>query len=371
MEPIPFNVPGYSNRIPALPKGPDGLRTLGTYYQQARQMIMSTLQAPEVILTHSCTAALELVALALDIRPGDEVILPSYTYVSTANAFALRGATLVFADVRPDHPSLDWDDVERRITPKTKAVVVVHYAGMLADVARMKALKRKYGIVLVEDAAHAYGSQCDGYIAGTIGDFATFSFHETKNITCGQGGALVIHKKRYIAAANTAAYCGTNKLGFIRHKVSHYSWQALGSNYLLAEPLCAILFHQLQLSSKVNAKRLKDSLAYYSSLIHLEQQGFCKIMPVPTGNGHIFYLTVSTKKLRNQLIDFMQQKGIQCTFHYTALHSSPFFLKQHAPVSLTNTKYFDDGLVRLPMFYSLSEVQRSYVTNTLIQFFQP
>src|SRR5688572_5779821 len=240
---VPFNQPYLS---PVTLKGTDVLRTLGKNYDACRKEIKRQTGLRNVILTPSCTSALELVALALKIQPGDEVILPSFTYVSTANAFALRGAKLIFLDTYKHHPTIDLGLVEKAITHRTKAIIIVHYGGIAINYSDLKKLKKKYKIAIVEDAAHCFGAKSGNSTVGSLGDFATFSFHETKNISCGQGGALVVNNPKFWKDANMIAYCGTDKLDFIENRVSVYGWKGPGSNYLLAEPLCVILLASLK-----------------------------------------------------------------------------------------------------------------------------
>jgi len=346
------------------------LRTLGKYYQRSVGFFNQKLGLKNIILTPSCTSALELVALCLDLHEGDEVILPSYTYVSTANAFALRGVKLVFADSLPNHPSIDPEEIEKKITIKTKAIVIVHYAGIVLDHEQLIALKKKYKIPVIEDAAHCLGTTINGKQAGTLGDFSTFSFHETKNISCGQGGCLVVNNNSYFDKCLMIAQCGTDKQAFIDKKVKWYSWKSLGSNYLLAEPLCAILLASLKKLKMVTQKRSAIFQTYHTKLSYLEKEGRIKLPPmIKGGNGHIFYLVTKTKAQRDNLIEYLKKQGIESTFHYYPLHKAEFYNKRKVN-KLPNSEKFGDTLVRLPLFYGLTSREQNHVIKSVKSFFE-
>ena len=390
---VPFNEPFFAT--PLSNKGPDLLRTQGKYYQGCKKIIRKKLGFTNVILTPSCTSALELIALTLNIQAGDEVILPSYTYVSTANAFALRGAKLIFVDTYSNHPSIDISKIEQAITKKTKAIVVVHYGGMAIDYQLLKKLKNKYHIPIVEDAAHCFGAKSIFKTSGTpgaksifktseapgaksgkefigsLGDFAAFSFHETKNISCGQGGAAIINNPEYVGRANIIAQCGTNKIDFINKKVSFYSWKSLGSNFLLAEPLCAILLANLKLMEKINKKRVALCKEYYDALFILQKRGLIRLTPFDSnGNGHIFYILTKNLVERNNLIKHLKLKGIEATFHYYPLHLTDYYKKNFITKSLKNTEYISDRIVRLPLFYNLASHQLEHVIKSILNFYK-
>jgi dTDP-4-amino-4,6-dideoxygalactose transaminase len=362
---IPFNQPYLS---PAVLKGADILRTLGKNYDACKKEIRKQMGFERLILTPSCTSALEITALTLNIQPGDEVILPSYTYVSTANAFALRGATLVFIDSCKDHPSIDLTAVEKAITSKTKAIVIVHYGGIAIDYALIKALKNKYKIPVIEDAAHCFGARSGNEWIGSAGDFATFSFHETKNTSCGQGGALVVNNKKYWEKANMIACCGTDKLDFIQKKVTSYTWKSIGSNYLLAEPLCAILLVNLRSTAKINKKRLGIWQKYFTAFKSLKK--FHTMLKVAGGNGHMFYLVAKNKAERDALLGHLKKNGIEATFHYSPLHLSQFATIHYGAKKLPNAEKFGNGLVRLPLFYELSLAQQDHVIQSVKDFYK-
>lgn len=346
------------------------LRTQGKFYELCRSQLSTRFGFKQTILTPSCTAALEIIALTLDLKPGDEVILPSYTFVSTANAFALRGVTLVFADCLSYHPTVNISEMERLINSKTKAIVVVHYGGFAIDYRKLTELKRKYSIPVIEDAAHCIGSKDGGKSIGTVGDFSTFSFHETKNISSGMGGALVVNNKKYWPKANTVSQCGTNKLEFIKQKVKAYSWQTLGSNYLLAEPLCAILNESLKSITKITRFRQSKAKRYSKLLTPLVKLGKIEISPFSEeGNGHIFYVLVKNQATRDLLIQYLKKADIETTFHYSALHQSDFF-KSTKKISLPNTERFASCLVRLPLYYGITNKQQDLVVKKIYAFFK-
>jgi len=372
---IPFNKPYMSGDFIRESRGLFGgeniLRTLGPHYQACREMLKQQYEAEDVVLTPSCTAALELTAHVLGIQPGDEVILPSFTYVSTANAFVLRGAVPVLIDSCSDHPAMDVDEIEKRITSRTKAIVIVHYAGIGRDLEKLQRLKKKHRLYLVEDAAHAIGAEYRNKLLGTFGDVATISFHETKNISCGQGGALIIHNRRLADKANVFAQCGTNRQDFIRKKVNAYTWISAGSNYLLAEPLCAILHDQLTKAGAITEKRIALRDYYHKALQKLSGK---IILPGPDpdspGNGHIFYFFLRNRSRRDDLIRHLAEQGIGATFHYQPLHLSPFFRKTYPKLSLPASEKIAGTLIRLPMYYTLRRSEQDHVIRSVYSFFE-
>lgn len=356
--------------LPITLKGATPLRTQGQYYTACKTEIKNRFGFSRVILTPTCTHALEMAALCLNIKPGDEVILPSYTYVSTANAFALRGAKLVFVDSNANHPSINVKKIEQAITKKTKAIVVVHYAGVAIDYDAFKQLKKKVNIPLVEDAAHCFGSKAGKIFIGSVGDFSTFSFHETKNISCGQGGALIVNNPAYWNQVNLIAQCGTDKFEFIKKKVGFYSWKTLGSNFLLAEPLCAILLAHIKLTDRINSRRQKLWLKYYNQLQPLQEAGHVQMPPAGSaGNGHIFYMVTQSQQQRDELIRFLKSNQIEATFHYYPLHLSEFVVKNKKPVYLKNTEAFGERLVRLPLYYQLADKDQREVIAQVKKFY--
>ncbi len=368
---VPFNEPyAPDSAFSKSSHGPDLLRTQGKYYEACKKLLRRKFGFEHIILTPSCTSALELIALTLDIKPGDEIILPSFTYVSTANAFALRGAKLIFVDTYAHHPSIDIKKIEEVIGPKTRAIVVVHYGGLVIDFSGLRKLKKKYNIPVIEDAAHCIGTKAGNEFVGSIGDFATFSFHETKNISCGQGGAVVINNIKYLETAHTVAQCGTDKINFIHKKVNFYSWKSLGSNFLLAEPLCAMLLASLKLIEKINKKRIGLSKKYHRGLLKLEKKKII-LSPIIEGmNGHIFYILTRNSNERLNLIQQLKSDGIEATFHYYPLHLTDFSVKNNFSRSLRNTESISERIVRLPMYYNLTPKKQEYVISRIKEFYK-
>jgi len=365
---VPFNKPYFIPDSVSAFSDPSILRNQGGFYQACEQLILQ-LGFKHAFLTPSCTDALELVAISLGIQPGDEIILPSYTYVSTANAFVLRGAVPVFVDCRSNHPTLDFEEVEKAITSKTKAIIIMHYGGMAPDYSKWVELKSKWGIPLIEDAAHCYAAKSEGIRIGSVGDFATFSFHETKNITCGQGGAVVVNNPNYLDIVRQVTLCGTDKFDFIDQKVSSYSWKSLGSNFILAEPLCGLLLAGLQSADKINHRRNELCARYFDQLKGLQHDGKFFLPPYdPEGNGHIFYLVTHNIEARSRLVSFLRSKDIEALFHYTPLHLSDYYLKTGKKLNLPNTCRFGDCLVRLPLFFELSIEEQDLVIESILEF---
>ena len=310
----------------------------------------------KALLTTSCTDALEMAAILLDIKEGDEVIAPSYTFVSTVNAFVLRGAIIKFADSYHDNPNIDPEQIRAMITKKTKAIVVVHYAGIACDMDRI--LEIAGGIPVVEDAAQAIDSYYKGRALGTIGTFGTFSFHETKNIVCGEGGLLSINDVRYIDRAEIIREKGTNRSSFFRGEVNKYGWVDIGSSFLPSELVAAKLYSQLLEVEYIQKKRVDIWNQYHHKL-----RNFCSLnnisMPVipsyATNNAHMFYLVCSSNEQRTQLLKKLKDQGVLATFHYVALHSSPYYQSKYKGESLENCDRFSDCLIRLPLYVDLND----------------
>lgn len=328
------------------------------------------------LLTSSCTDALEMSAILADISPGDEVIVPSYTFVSTANAFVLRGAKIVFADSRKDHPCIDADSIEELITSKTKAIVPVHYAGVACDMDKIMYLANKYNILVIEDAAQAIDSY---YIdrfnnkkpLGSIGHLATFSFHETKNIIAGEGGMLVVNDKALEKRAEIIWEKGTNRSAFFRGEVDKYNWVDLGSSYLPSEVTAAFLYAQLEHLEQIQQKRQKIWQRYYDSMSHADL-GRISLPYIPdyaTNNAHMFYLICQSEDERFSLIKHLKDMGIWSVFHYLSLHKSTFS-KQKAfkGGELVNSDRYTDCLIRLPLFYELQESEIDKVIDGVLSF---
>lgn len=310
----------------------------------------------KVFLTTSCTDALEMAAILLDIQHDDEVIVPSYTFVSTANAFILRGAKIVFADSNENHPGINEDLLEDLITPNTKAIVVVHYAGIACNMEKIMALSEKYNLFVVEDAAQAIDSYYNNKPLGSIGHLAAFSFHETKNIIAGEGGMLVINDEQFIQRAEIIREKGTNRNKFFRGEVDKYNWVDIGSSFLPSEITAAFLYAQIEAIDIIQQKRLLLWNTYFNELIELEEYGiqFPNIASFATNNAHAFYLICKNADQRDALIKVLKSNDVLSVFHYLSLHYSPYFINKHDGRDLLNADKFSECLIRLPMYYELS-----------------
>ncbi len=324
------------------------------------------------LLTTSCTDALEMAAILIDIQPGDEVIMPSYTFVSTANAFVLRGAKIVFADSLKDHPNIDTSIIEALITSKTKAIVPVHYGGVACDMDEIMYLANKYNLYVIEDAAQAIDSFYKGKPLGGIGHLAAFSFHETKNIISGEGGMLVINDETFAQRAEIIREKGTNRSQFYRGEVDKYGWMDIGSSFLPSDIIAAFLFAQLENIDKIQNKRITLWNSYYEKLKPLVEKNHFKLLEFTkdkTNNGHLFALVMNNIEERAALIDFMKKSEITPVFHYLSLHKSPFYLEKHDGRELENSDRFTDNLVRLPLYFELSELETIKISDTIHNFF--
>ena len=344
----------------------------GKYTKLCSQWMKDRFQASQVFLTTSCTHALEMAAFLCDIQPGDEVIMPSYTFVSTADAFVLRGARIVFVDIRPDTMNIDEKLIEGAITEKTKAVVPVHYAGVSCEMDKIMELAKKYYLKVVEDAAQGVEAYYHGKALGTIGDFGCYSFHETKNYTMGEGGALVFQKNEYQEKAEILREKGTDRSKFFRGQVDKYRWIDYGSSYLPSEMNAAYLYAQLEEAEKINGKRHQIYDYYNEGLKVLEEQEKIQRPVVPDGcrhNAHMYYIKVKDLETRSRLISYLKENGICTAFHYVPLHSSPAGEKfgRFFGEDVYTTKE-SERLLRLPMFYNLSMSDVEYITDKILAF---
>lgn len=325
----------------------------------------------KALMTTSCTDALEMAALLLDIQPGDEVIAPSYTFVSTVNAFALRGANIIFADSYADHPNIDPEQIIKLINSKTKAIVVVHYAGVACDMDAIMAISKEYNIPVVEDAAQAIDSYYKGKPLGSIGTFGTFSFHETKNIISGEGGLLAINDERYIHRAEIIREKGTNRSSFFRGEVAKYGWVDIGSSFLPSDIIAAYLYAQLENMETIQARRKAIWQRYYdklSSVLKNSGVSLPKIVEYATNNAHMFYLVCENIRQRTELIETLKSSNIHAVFHYLSLHSSEYYQGKYNGSSLPNADLFSDTLVRLPLFYELLDEQVDTICKSISDF---
>ena len=327
----------------------------------------------KVLLTSSCTDALEMAALLLDIRPGDEVIVPSYTFVSSANAFVLRGASIVFADSCTDNPNVDPQSIEAMISPRTKAIVVVHYAGVSCDMNAILAIAQRHAVAVVEDAAHAIDSFYKGRRLGSLGALGTFSFHETKNVIAGEGGMLAVNRPEYRARAEILWEKGTNRAAFARGQVSKYNWVDIGSSFLPSEIVSAFLFAQLEHIEQIQRKRVALWHQYRELLAPLAERGLCQLPEVPryaTVNGHLFYVLARSAAERDGLLEYLNRNGVHAVFHYLPLHLSPFHrAHERQPASLPNAERFSERLLRLPLFYELEPEQVEQIAARIQAFY--
>jgi dTDP-4-amino-4,6-dideoxygalactose transaminase len=350
----------------------------GEFTKKCQQFFEQKYGFKKCLLTTSCTDALEMCAILADIQPGDEVIVPSYTFVSSALAFVRQGAKIVFADSYPDNPNIDADNIEYLITNKTKAIVPVHYAGIACDMDKIMELADKYGLLVIEDAAQAidsyYISPKNGNRAalGNIGHLAAFSFHETKNIISGEGGMLVINNERFIRRAEIIWEKGTNRAEFFRGEVNKYGWVDTGSSFLPSEIIAAFLWAQIENLDDIQEKRKQIWNTYYNYLKPLAGEGCINIPEIPdytTNNAHMFYLICNSFKDRTKLIAHLKDNGISAVFHYLSLHCSEYYKDKHDGRELKNCDKFSDCLVRLPFYYELSEKNLEYICNKIINFF--
>ena len=374
MEQIPFNRPYLTGgEITYLAEALQQrhLSGDGPFTKRCQKKLEELLGSGRAFLTTSCTDALEAAALLLDIKAGDEVIVPSYTFVSTANAFALRGAKIIFADSEAEHPNIDLSQLAGLITPKTRAIVPVHYAGCACDMDTLMALADDHELYIVEDAAQAIASYYKGRPLGTIGHLAAFSFHETKNIIAGEGGSLHVNDAAKVRQAEVVREKGTDRSAFFRGEVDKYGWVSLGSSYLPSELIAASLLAQLDSISAIQHKRLAIWQAYDEKLRPLERNGAfrCPIIPdYSTNNAHMYYLVCQTPDIRNSLQSFLKSKGIHATFHYQSLHDSAYFHDRHDGRHLPNADRFTTCLLRLPLFLDLTDNQINYICDTISQF---
>ena len=348
------------------------LRGDGIYTKKCHELLEEKLGCKKALLTHSCTAALEMAAILLDIQAGDEIIMPSYTFVSTANAFVLRGGVPVFVDIRPDTLNIDENLIEAAITEKTKAICVVHYAGVSCEMDKILDIAKKYNLYVVEDAAQALSSTYKSKQLGTIGDLACFSFHETKNVISGEGGALVINNEKFIERAEIIREKGTNRSKFFRGQVDKYTWVDIGSSFLPSDMIAAFLYSQLENMDKINKKRLQIWDKYnefFKQYDNIVRRPF--IPDNCTHNAHMYYVLFKSLNERTKFIDFMKQNQINTVFHYIPLHSSPAGMKYCKTVGKMDvTNNASDTLVRLPMFYELSKMDMDKIFSLCTEFFK-
>lgn len=341
----------------------------GPYTKRCHQWLEAHTRSAKALLTHSCTAALEMTALLLDIQPGDEVIMPSYTFVSTANAFVLRGAVPVFADIRADTLNLDERLIEAAITPRTRAIVPVHYAGVACEMDSIMAIARKHGLAVVEDAAQGVMSSYKGRALGSIGDLGAFSFHETKNVISGEGGALLVNTPKQVLRAEIIREKGTDRSRFFRGEVDKYTWQEVGSSFLPGELIAAFLWAQLEEAQAITDNRLASWDYYHGALEPLEQQGLLRRPIIPLDvqhNAHMYYVLLAPGIDRQAVIDALRQHEIYAVFHYVPLHSSPAgqrYGRVHGSMQVTDSSA--ERLLRLPLWWGLPRAGQDRLVEVL------
>ena len=374
---INFNVPPYEE------KAVDYIRECvenqkicgdGPYTHKCNEWIERRTKTAKCLLTTSCTHATEMAALLAGMGPGDEIIMPSYTFVSTADAFVLRGAVPVFVDIRPDTMNMDENLIEAAITDKTKAIVPVHYAGVACEMNKIMELADKYGLMVIEDAAQGIMASYQGKALGTFGDYGCFSFHETKNYSMGEGGALLIRDEKNVEDAEIIREKGTNRSKFYRGQIDKYTWVNFGSSYLPSDMNAAYLYAQLEKADEVNEARLSCWNRYYENLKPLEEAGKVKLPVVPQGcvhNAHMFYIKAADLEERTALIQYLKENGILSVFHYIPLHTAPAgrkFGRFHGEDRYTTRE--SERLARLPMYYGLTLDQVDYISDTIKKFYR-
>lgn len=374
---IPFNRPPYTgneDQYVLAAMRSDKMSGDGEYGNKCQQWFEQQLDCKKALLTPSCTQALEMAALLIDIQPGDEVIMPSYTFVSTANAFVLRGAKIVFVDIRPDTLNIDEKLIEAAITPKTKAISPVHYAGVGCEMDTIMDIANRHCLFVIEDAAQGIMSTYKGRALGTIGHMAAYSFHETKNITSGgEGGLLLINDKQFIHRAEIIREKGTNRSQFFRGMVDKYSWVDVGSSYLPSEIQAAYLWGQLECADKITKNRLATWNYYYEALSDLAQNGLIELPTIPTDcqhNGHMFYIKAKDLDERTALLSHLKGDDILAVFHYIPLHSAPAglrFSRFHGEDVFTTKE--SERLVRLPIWYGMDKSTREPIVKSFLRFY--
>lgn len=346
----------------------------GGYTRKCNQWFEERTKSPKCLLTTSCTHALEMAALLADIKPGDEVILPSYTFVSTADAFVLRGAVPVFVDIRPDTMNIDENLIEAAITDKTKAIAPVHYAGVACEMDKIMEIADKYGLKVIEDAAQGVMSTYKGKALGTIGDYGCYSFHETKNYSMGEGGAILIRDPENVEDAEIIREKGTDRSKFFRGQVDKYTWVNFGSSYLPSDMNAAYLYAQLEMADEINDARLACWNRYYENLSPLAEAGHIELPTVPEGcvhNAHMFYIKAADLSVRTELITYLKERDVYSVFHYIPLHSAPAGIKFgrfHGEDKYTTRE--SERLLRLPMFYKLTLAQVDYICEQVKSFYE-
>ncbi|MGD9580894.1 MAG: dTDP-4-amino-4,6-dideoxygalactose transaminase [Vampirovibrionia bacterium] len=374
---IPFNVPcitGNEQKYISQVLESKKISGDGQFTKLCNKWLVDNIQCKKALLTTSCTHALEMAALLINIKDGDEIIMPSYTFVSTANAFVIRGGKPVFVDINPQTMNIDEKLIINALTSKTKAIVVVHYAGVSCEMNELQRIAKNNNLYLIEDAAQAMMSTYENKMLGSFGDLSCFSFHESKNYVCGEGGALLINNDKFVERAEIIREKGTNRSQFFRGEVDKYSWLDVGSSYLPSELNAAYLYAQFEMADVINKDRLNSWNTYYKDLKILAKNGHIELPVIPDKckhNAHTFYIKLESINVREKLQSFLKQRNIYATFHYVPLHSSIAGKKYGTFNGIDNyTTRESDRLLRLPMYYKLKPEEVSYITSSIIEFFK-
>ena len=373
---INFNVPPFTGKeIEYIKQAVENQKICGDgpFTKKCSEWIEEQTGTSKCLLTTSCTHATELAALLAEIQEGDEVIMPAYTFVSTADAFVLRGAKAVFVDIRPDTMNIDENKIEAAITKRTRAIVPVHYAGVACEMETIMAIAEKYNLMVIEDAAQCILASYQGKALGTFGYFGCYSFHETKNVSMGEGGALLIRDKKYIQEAEIIREKGTNRSQYYRGQVDKYRWMNYGSSYLPSDMNAAYLWAQLELAKEITKARLERWEQYHTQLQPLQERGILELPVIPEGcihNGHMYYAKAKDMEERTRLLAFLKENGILSVFHYVPLHTAPAGLKfgEFRGEDIYTTKE-SERLFRLPLFFTLKESEVDYIVSKIKEFY--
>jgi len=373
---ISFNIPPYTGKeLDYIKKAIEANKICGDgqFTSKCNTWIEDNTGTNKALLTTSCTHALEMAAILADIKPGDEVIMPSYTFVSTADAFVLRGAKIIFVDIRPDTMNIDEKLIESAITERTKAIVPVHYAGVACEMDTICELAKKYNLYVIEDAAQGIMSTYKGKALGTIGDVGCYSFHETKNYSMGEGGAILINDDKFVEKAEITREKGTDRSKFFRGQIDKYTWVDYGSSYLPSDMNAAYLLAQLEMAEIINSQRINNWNMYYNGLKNLAENGAIELPYIPeecVHNAHMFYIKTKNVEERAKLISHLKENDILSVFHYVPLHSSPAGKKFGEFFGEDNyTTRESERLLRLPMYYGLKEDETNYIINKIVEFY--
>ncbi len=373
---IPFNTPPFvGNELDYMKQAVESKKICGdgAFTKKCHSLLEQQTKCEKVLLTTSCSHALEMSSLLCNIQPGDEVIMPSYTFVSTANAFVLRGAVIVFVDIRPDTMNIDENLIEAAITPKTKAIVPVHYAGVGCEMDKITEIAKKYDLLVVEDAAQGVMAYYKGRALGSIGDLGCYSFHETKNYSMGEGGAILVNNPDMYERSEIIREKGTNRSRFLRGQIDKYTWVDVGSSYLPSDMNAAYLYAQLEKADEINENRLASWQKYFDAFASLEAAGFAERPFIPaecSHNAHMFYIKVRDIAQRSELISYLKEQGVTAVFHYVPLHSAEAglrFGRFHGTDKYTTKE--SERLMRLPMYYGLADNDIDYVVEKVKSFF--